>query len=152
MKGIDLELDDPKTLRERRRARRRGPRFSVRALAIAVTLFCSYLGFWELTKWGATQQVNLVDSLDKLSESTKGWVPVEAGVPCPFVIWIEAADWPGSFYVSAEKYTTTTYYLWFFGLKLRIHGPAKSYLDPFADAEYQTTPAELSDPFGDTLN
>ncbi len=135
-------------LHEQDKAKWWRPRFSVRTLATVVTMICLHLGSWELTKWGATNQVDL-DSVNELPESIERWVPVESGSPCPFVIRIEAADWPGSFYVSAEEFTTTTYYIWFFGAKLRIYGPGMSYTRlPFADVDNLPSKDGVNDPFG----
>ena len=78
-------------------------RFSVRTLAIFVTLVCAYFGAWEATKrYGVPPK----------SELRFGGV---ASSPAPFLIRYEE-DVSGDFYFHYERH----YYIWFFGLKIKL--------------------------------
>ena len=71
------------------KAKRWRPRFSVRTLAIIVTLVCVYLGLWEATKkWGCSAVGSFASS------------------PAPFVV---ADEDPFRYTAEVER----VYYLWY---------------------------------------
>lgn len=89
-------------------ARRFRPRFSIRTLAILVTLVCAYFGAWEATKrWGVEKP------------------PVYSKSPAPFLVYsakrdpisdIETID--GS--PISDDQLPRRYYIWLFGLRFEL--------------------------------
>lgn len=73
------------------------PRFSVRTLAIFLTLVCAYFAAWEATRHAAGQNA------DK--------------VLMPFVIWGEESTTGAS---GVKKVIAWHYYLWFFGYEREL--------------------------------
>src|SRR5262245_13817229 len=59
------------------------PRFSLRTLAILVTLVCAYFGAWEVTKRHAT---NMVGQRDQTNDEALEWRVRNASAILPFVI------------------------------------------------------------------
>ena len=85
------------------------PRFSLRTLAIIVTLICAYFGALEATKkWGCSQ-------LDEIGYTS-------ASIPFVVSVAESETDRHGYYYSSGRH----LFYLWFFGLtiKLPIEGPS----------------------------
>src|SRR5688572_5312529 len=79
------------------------PRFSIRTLAIVVTLVCAYFGAWEATKRHGISDMGA----DPLGE-------VES--PMPFIVRqdeIISTD-------SVKYATPRRYYFWFFGAKIKL--------------------------------
>jgi len=91
--------------------RRFHPRFSVRALAIFVTLVCAYFGAWEATKRYGTASDPELKTLDSLFLQT----------PAPFLIVQDESD-PAVKRAYGSRYHpyVRRYYLWFFGLTARL--------------------------------
>jgi hypothetical protein len=100
------------------------PRFSVRTLAIFVTLVCVYFATWEATKKHGPQAVVLA----KYPELAPRWVedfylPDErakgsVAVPMPFVVtWLRPI--PQGNNLRPPEYTRD-YYLWFNGWTTRV--------------------------------
>jgi hypothetical protein len=91
------------------------PRFSVRALAIFVTLVCIYFGTWELTRQKAESE-NWSLRVGKYSSSD------EYSSPLPLIL---SRHDTGISYVGGKllaKWTShgTHYYLWLFGPKFKL--------------------------------
>ena len=113
------------------------PRFSVRTLAIVVTLVCAYFGAWEATKkWGVPANSFLKDGRS-----------VTASSPAPFMIRYDIGDEPFGG-LSARLYV-----VW--PLSTSLEPPSKSGKpgapgDLFgkAPAPAPATPAASDDPFG----
>ena len=87
------------------------PRFSLKTLAIVVTLACVYFGTWEATKeWGCPQVLAAY------------WDGEYASSPMPFIV-IRSRF---TIRITPKGFTTgtdRTYCLWFFGCFARLHGP-----------------------------
>jgi len=87
------------------------PRFSVKTLAIMVTLTCVYFGAWEATtEWGCPQVLGAY------------WDGTSVSSPMPFLVVRSVFTIKQSrrgFYADTDD----TYYLWFFGYFVRLHGP-----------------------------
>ena len=94
------------------------PRFTLRTLAIAVTLVCAYLASWKMT---ADNNINNQQVLYNGTPTT--------GVPAPFIVW---KDWysepdqafvhyrPGAKIPRATTKVTRQYYVWIFGPKVEL--------------------------------
>jgi hypothetical protein len=92
------------------------PRFSVRTLAIVVTLVCVYFGAWEATKryginidldWPARRTV-----LNALGDST--------GPPQIRLLWGYETSPAALIIVSDEPISKRKYYLWLFGPRFKL--------------------------------
>jgi hypothetical protein len=91
------------------------PRFSVRTLAIFVTLVCAYFGAWEATKYYALGSPVKIHTSD---HGEQKWVVTLDSCPAPFVLWRDehlpdrerGYHWPGA----------RRYYLWFFGAEFQL--------------------------------
>src|SRR5262245_6774079 len=89
--------------------------FSVRTLAIFVTLVCAYFGAWEATKRYGTR-------LDKTTRffNYKGGTysydeyVLDASSPCPFVVRRDVYEMPNP-PLTVVVNPTRRYYLWLFG-------------------------------------
>ena len=103
------------------------PQFSVRTLAIVVTLVCLYFGAWDLTKrWGIPD--NTVEmpgyvvrqpTTGRLIHTKDSGVAavVTAGSPAPFVIWTE------ELWVDANTGNikhVMRHYIWLFGPEVML--------------------------------
>lgn len=97
-------------------------RFSIRTLAIVVTLICAYFGAWEATK---------------RSNPIRDYKGATTGVPAPFILWEDWYDdighgqYVAGFFNKQSPITkngtrriTRYYYLWLLGPKIRL--PFKS--------------------------
>ena|SRR5687768_12195819 len=93
------------------------PRFSIRILAIFVTLVCAYFGAWEATKrCGVTEDHYQFSNLDP-------WIGDERS-PMPFVVsrcesarlTIEEFMNPAFITMPPKRY----YYVWLFGLTIKL--------------------------------
>lgn len=107
------------------------PRFSVRTLAIFVTLVCAYFAAWEATKrWGipdSTVDIPRTGSGYTVRQPTKGRLihtrntgvaaVITAGSPAPFVIRTE--ELVVDVEVGRIKHVMR-YYLWFFGPTIKL--------------------------------
>ena len=108
------------------------PRFSIRTLAIVVTLVCAYFGAWEMTKGAAvrqqrrcriysldgkellpTQAMNFSEQQTKLLNENIAFSIVETSdSPAPCVI---ARNEVMIFSAPVREPNRRTYHLWFFG-------------------------------------
>ncbi|HUG67861.1 MAG TPA: hypothetical protein VMM76_08915 [Pirellulaceae bacterium] len=103
------------------------PRFSVRTLAIVVTLVCVYFGLWEITKrWG-------VPELDEYSHYN--WI-YGANSTAPLIVTIDegyagpnetvvevmnqSLEETGNFGFGGPPESRRSYYLWLFGPRIRL--------------------------------
>jgi hypothetical protein len=90
-------------------------RFSVRTLAIFITLVCAYFGAWEVTKtWGLPTEWPYRDP----STDTNVWI---ASSPVPFVVRYELK-------FSPHLPDRSHYYLWLFGPQVKL--PFESNVKP----------------------
>jgi hypothetical protein len=82
------------------------PRYSVRTLAILVTLVCAYFGAWEITKsYG----------VPVIQQSPVSFpIITEALSPMPFVIRQHEVD------AAFSTVIMQRYYLWIFGVKIAL--------------------------------
>ena len=89
------------------------PRFSIRTLAIFVTLVCAYFGAWEATKRYGLER-GLSDDLD---------MPLREESPAPFIV-LQSGSFEGPRKKLSNPYraisTRTRIYIWFFGLKIKF--------------------------------
>ena len=116
------------------KANRWRPRFSVRTLAILVTLVCVYFGAWEITKSSARRQFPFFESFDGevlfpfkpplsdrqlaiLAEENNYRTVLHAESVVPLMIARYERDWVGA--PPARNYAKR-YYLWLFGFKVRL--------------------------------
>ena len=112
-------------------------RFSVRTLAIVVTIFCLYLAAWEATKrYGMrtiVRQTNpqIADANWFENEFSRMTDQGFVSSPMPFVISLEVWNANGA---TAER----DYFVWFFG---------KTQNEPFYGASLRQRPVELRSPF-----
>ena len=89
------------------------PRFSVRTLAVFVTLICVYFGCWEATKrWGVTPTQQILAEYEQSGILLHASIsPPMENAPMPFVIRrVEFGDFHAS----------SRFYLWFFGLRIEL--------------------------------
>ena len=94
-------------------------RFSIRTLAIFVTLACVYFGTWELTKRHG------VNRLEKsLSESGNGYVPGGAYSPAPLIICTVEYDFKmlNQVMIANGSIGRRRNYVWFFGRIMKLPG------------------------------
>ena len=87
-------------------------RFTVRTLAIFVTLVCAYFGAWEATKrYGVPDMRPRAGIVVGLRAPKYGWL--EAGSPMPFVTWKEqiGITRTGKLGIGVRR----EYSFWFFG-------------------------------------
>jgi hypothetical protein len=104
------------------------PRFSLRTLAIVVTLACAYFAAWEATKrYGVPSSI----------EGDRDLVPEKYSLgydnrsPMPFVV--RRIEWRpfrrvNKSSISIDLKPTSTYHIWFFGPAIRL--PIESCLIP----------------------
>ena len=114
-------------------ARRFRPTFSVRTLAIFVTLACAYFGAWEATKkYG---QPRLSETLVNRMASFSGSFFMRT--PAPFLIAADEHDPAVSrLYGNKVEPYVRRYYFWFFGLIVQLPPETNcpsSALERFAD-------------------
>jgi hypothetical protein len=115
------------------------PRFSVRTLAIVVTLVCAYLGAWEVTNRVAEQQGKSRSKQDVLIPNhcpfdllfklcpDGSYVEIhQSESPAPFIIYRDEQDWDDR----KDPTVRRKYYLWLFGpkIKIPIEYPSPEYL------------------------
>jgi hypothetical protein len=69
-------------------AKRWRPRFSVRTLAIFISLVCAYLGAWEATKKWGVRDVEQLAIKDMIVSKGSGWSgkPYSITCPAPFIV------------------------------------------------------------------
>jgi hypothetical protein len=107
------------------------PRFSVRTLAIFVTLVCAYFGAWE-----ATKRYGVFDLLNPTMPDSGYFemydVPFHARVPVPFLIASDqvkghrsSSGTPGTRIELADdfidgSFIKRTYYLWLVGPRIKL--------------------------------
>ena len=93
------------------------PRFSLRTLAIVVTLVCAYLACWKPTAIDGIEDVQL-----HLLRVPSGFG--HASSPLPLVVAIDV--WELGFddtgYVISTGSPNCVYYVWFFGVAARVPG------------------------------
>jgi hypothetical protein len=90
------------------------PRFTVRTLAIFVTLVCAYFAAWDATKRYGIQDYSQVDRFDPLIYDES---------PMPFVISQYERSGPKSWEEWRSGIRSSTkrrYYLWVFGLRFKL--------------------------------
>lgn len=90
------------------------PRFSIRSLAIAVTLVCVYFGTWEMTKrWGVTGSQQILDEYQRSGILLPASIspPLEDS-PMPFVV--RRIDFTSEFSAASR------FYLWIFGARVEL--------------------------------
>lgn len=93
-------------------------RFSLRMLAILVTLVCVYFGLWSVTERYALGSESIVHFITENAQFDPGEVEFlirEDGSPMPFVIWRDEDAGAKSGYKRAIRY-----YLWFFGVEYQL--------------------------------
>jgi len=91
------------------------PRFSVRTLAVAITLVCCYFGAWDATKrWGipagGDPTTDAMVIFGREPTNTRRIDTVTS--PLPFVIRCDEYEPP--------TYCPTRYYVWVFGLMVKL--------------------------------
>jgi hypothetical protein len=95
-------------------------RFSVRALAIFVTLVCAYFGAWEATVRHAARQ----SASDPIDTDTETIYIVEATAPYPFIVRQKESvvrwDQNPNFTKSERSKKPVYYYLWLFGPRIKL--------------------------------
>ena len=104
------------------------PRFSIRTLAIFVTVVCAYFGTWEATKRAVKSQLSheyySMDGTRKLSEHE-----LQSGSKMSLSFWSRS---PAPLVISRDVLTGGTaprrYYLWLFGPEFKL--PIESTWDP----------------------
>lgn len=84
------------------------PRFSVRTLAIFVSLICVYFGCWGITKQYGVPRA----SRGHIAAEMPDALPFGAGSPAPFIIWKNELDLINEF--------PRRYYFWLFGVTLKL--------------------------------
>lgn len=95
------------------------PRFSIRTLAIVVTLVGAYFGVWEATKqWGTrlgetTRYINYKGNLYSYRD-----VVIDANSPLPFVVRRDVYSIPEP-PLSVRVNPTRRYYVWLFGISVK---------------------------------
>jgi hypothetical protein len=96
------------------------PSFSIRTLAIFVTLVCAYFGAWEATKRHAANQFRS----NPFETGSETIYIVEATAPFPFIVRQKESvvlwNGPLRFYVQYKSKMLVHYYLWLFGLKVKL--------------------------------
>ena len=117
------------------------PRFTLRTLAIVVTLICAYFAAWEVTKHYATslipsaalpsrifsrgnnqllyEEPTFSDefSLKHQKLGTQLYYIFAAQSPCPFVVIQDECDCD---YMGNDVEYVRSYYLWLFGPKVKL--------------------------------
>ncbi len=106
------------------------PRFTVRTLAIFVTLVCAYFGAWEPTrKYGVTKQGFVINQrpinpFNKLAaRNAPYWVCVyRVNSPMPLILTYDLFDDGGQDSVSfGPRFSKPRFfYLWLFGPKIKL--------------------------------
>lgn len=96
-------------------------RFSLRTLAILVTLFCVYMGTWESTKrWGVPTS--------RFFDTPGHDVPkngiIDATAVAPLLIGVDELD----VIDNSDLFYSRRYYLWLFGPRVKL--PFESEVDP----------------------
>lgn len=89
------------------------PRFSIRTLAIFVTLVCAYFGVWEATKRYGVPETHPAALYENVP-LPNSWIVWGGSSPMPFVVK-EYEVGPGR-----EGCCPTYYYLWLFGPKIKL--------------------------------
>lgn len=93
------------------------PRFSVRMLAIVVTLVCAYFGAWEATKrYGLSSRITVVGWSRDAND--KPYVIVERS-PLPFVMSCDELA-TGITQSDRSLFGPRHYYFWLFGPKIKL--------------------------------
>ena len=88
------------------------PRFSIRTLAIVVTLVCAYFGAWEMTKRYGMATVRLVTSNQIINIAS----------PVPLLIrldQVEPLNWRDQ-WVLTKRVGSRSYYIWIFGATIKL--------------------------------
>ena len=92
------------------------PRFTVRTLAIVVTLVCAYFGAWELTqRCGSEPPHSRTVYIESQEKPIILWESPEYS-PAAFIIRRQEWDYI-SLDMATEKYC---YYLWLFGVRYKL--------------------------------
>jgi hypothetical protein len=105
--------------RGKEKVKRWRPRFSVRTLAIVVTLVCTYFGAWEVTKKYGVLETQLKMGWQNVAlpgELQPSTYYGESSSPMSFVIIREEFDVRAGMIFAPQK----RYYLWLFGPPLRL--------------------------------
>jgi hypothetical protein len=96
-------------------------RFSVRTLAIVVTLACAYLAAWKATmKYGLSTpyEIRYITNATGGRFTVRG--PASESSPMPFII--RRHGYMDSYIVRPGPKPTPRYYLWLFGPKIKVYG------------------------------
>ena len=95
------------------------PRFSVRTLAIVVTLVCCYAACWGPTKTRGvgdvashvrSQLVRTTDNVSRIGVS-RAFLELYESATAPLIVGIKRPEWQGA---------TRHYYFWFFGYVAKL--------------------------------
>ncbi len=93
------------------------PRFSVRSLAIVVTLICVYLGAWDATQKYGVETIQSQFSLPIGHCTTLN----QNYSPAPLILARQECDWVVVFGELPETQNRCwRYYVWLFGLKIKL--------------------------------
>jgi hypothetical protein len=88
------------------------PRFSVRTLAILVTVICAYFGAWEVTKRNAKVRANAT----VYGENDQPLRISNATIPMPFLVVRDECQYRDA----KPKEFRRSYYVWLFGPMFRV--------------------------------
>jgi hypothetical protein len=90
------------------------PRFSLRTLAVIVTLVCAYFGVWEATKRYGLRMTSPIEPDTFVNGK---------GTSFPLVIWrdeMEGVYFDERGHVHGYRAGHTRYYLWFMGAMIKL--------------------------------
>ena len=93
------------------------PRFSLRTLAIAVTMVCAYFAVWEATKkWGAREGTEVIHRLDGgiLKSRPRAYSPM------PFIVLGEEEVSVMHSPDTGHTIVRPAYFLWLFGPTIKL--------------------------------
>jgi hypothetical protein len=106
------------------------PRFTIRTLAIFVTLVCAYLGTWDATKRFGMRTVDelAVNQANVAKESGWSGIPSNTRCPAPFIICL-TQWWTQKTSKSYINVQSRRHFIWFFGTVIEIrHDPTEGTL------------------------